>query len=143
MSALTPGMTATIERTVLPEQTAEAWGNELPVLATPVLLWFAELACMRSVESRILDHQMTLGLAHASKHMAPTPVGATVTVTAELISADDTRLSFQVSATDDEQTILVGTHERALVDADRFRKHIDGKRARIGSAVTLERKGAK
>jgi predicted thioesterase len=130
-------MTASIEHTVREQDTAQAWGNELPVLATPMLLWLAEIACMRATDGELDDGQMTLGLAHASEHLAPTPLGDTVTITASLREAGESRLAFDVSAADSEDTVLKGTHDRGIVDSERFGKHVEKKSARlsVGSAV--------
>lgn len=114
------GTTATLTRTVTPEQSAKAWGNGLDVLATPVLLWLSEIAAMKVIEDRMQDPAMSVGLAHDSAHLAPTPTGETVTVTATLTAVDKRRLTFDVEARDDQATVLRGTHTRAVVDRDAF-----------------------
>ena len=45
------GRSATITHVVKEADTAANWGNELPVLATPVLLWLSEIAAMEVIGS--------------------------------------------------------------------------------------------
>ncbi|MFF1405024.1 thioesterase family protein [Streptomyces sp. NPDC058294] len=114
------GTTASLTHTVTPEQSAKAWGNGLDVLATPVLLWLSEIAAMKVIEDRINDPAMSVGLAHDSAHLAPTPTGETVTVTATLTAVDKRRLTFDVEARDNHAAVLRGTHTRAVVDRHSF-----------------------
>jgi len=60
------------EHRVSADDTAQHWGNDLPVLATPVLLWLGEVTAMRALADYLNDGEMTVGLAHDSAHLAPT-----------------------------------------------------------------------
>jgi fluoroacetyl-CoA thioesterase len=61
------------------------------------------------------------------RHLAATPVGATVTARAELLAADGRRLTFNVTAHDGTDLIGEGTHERALIDLARFEAKVQAK----------------
>jgi fluoroacetyl-CoA thioesterase len=69
------GRAAQLDYTVTAEDAAGRWGNDVPVLATPVLLWISEITAMKAVADAISLPWMTVGLAHQSSHLAPTPVG--------------------------------------------------------------------
>jgi predicted thioesterase len=56
-------------------------------------------------------------------HLAPTPVGAVVTVRARLTEADHRTLVFEFSVSDGSGQIARGTHRRVVVDRDRFLEH--------------------
>jgi predicted thioesterase len=56
------------------------------------------------------------------KHLAPTPVGATVTARAVLTRVDKRTLTFAVDARDERERVAEGTHTRVIVDAARFAK---------------------
>ncbi|MCX5265948.1 thioesterase family protein [Streptomyces sp. NBC_00199] len=114
------GRSATITHVVKEADTAANWGNELPVLATPVLLWLSEIAAMEVIGSGLSPRDMTVGLAHDSAHQAPSVLGDTVTVHAELRSIEGKKLVFNVSASDGRATVLAGRHTRAVVDKERF-----------------------
>ncbi|MFF7364261.1 hotdog domain-containing protein [Streptomyces sp. NPDC008125] len=114
------GSSAELVHRVTVQDAATNWGNDLPVLATPVLLWLSEIAAMKVVESAVPEGDMTVGLAHDSAHLAPTPVGDAVTVRATLTRADDRKLTFDVEARDSHGSVLRGHHTRALIDRARF-----------------------
>ena len=129
MRDISTGASARHEHVVDAAETAEHWGNELPVLATPVLLWLGEITAMRVVEDRLEPGEMTLGVAHDSAHLAPTPVGQRVTVTATLRERQGRRLVFDVEARDEDEVVLHGTHTRAVVDRASFGSRLTAKSA--------------
>ncbi|KOG37255.1 thioesterase family protein [Streptomyces resistomycificus] len=114
------GTSASLDHTVTSQDSARNWGNELDVLATPVLLWLSEIAAMKVVETAVTDPAMTVGLAHDSAHLAPTVTGESVTLTATLTRVDGKKLTFAVEGHDAHGTVLRGEHTRAVVDRDRF-----------------------
>ena len=128
MPRLDPGLTADLTHRVAQADSAENWANELSVLATPVLLWLAEVTCMQAIEDHLAGEEMTLGLAHDVRHLAPTPVGDEVHVHAELERIDGGRLHFRISARDGGEAVLDGSHQRALVDRNRFAARVETKR---------------
>ncbi|WP_300730178.1 hypothetical protein [Pseudomonas sp.] len=126
----TIGKIGLIVHTVKPADLATYWKNDIPVLATPILLWLAELASMKAVEGLFNASKMTVGIAHNSQHLAPTPVGFTVKIRATVKSATAKRILFDVEATDGLEIILSGTHTRAIVDREIFAQHTCSKEAR-------------
>jgi len=54
------------------------------------------------------------------QHLAPTPVGLGVEVTATLTGVEGRRLTFDIVARDDVEEIGRATHERVVVDEERF-----------------------
>lgn len=120
MSSLEIGLTGQIVYRVGLRDLASAWANEFPVLATPVLLWIAELACMRAVEGRLAENEITLGLTHKSSHVGASLLNADVEVRAILTEIDHRNLEFQIEATDQGRVVLKGSHVRARVIRERF-----------------------
>ncbi len=115
------GVTGRLVRPVEHSHLATAWENDLPVLSTPILLWWAELAAMDAVAGAIHAPWMTVGVHHDATHQAPTTRGIEVEVTARLVSADGGLLTFEVSAHDGTREVLNGRHTRGVVHAERFR----------------------
>lgn len=127
---LEPGASATLEHVVRREDLATSWKNDVEVLSTPILLWLAELACMAALGERVKPPWMTLGTAHQVKHLAPTPEGFRLSITARLAEVENRKLVFDVEASDGAEPILSGRHERFLVDGGRFRARVAEKKAR-------------
>lgn len=123
------GRTALLRHTVQSIDLATHWNNDLPVLATPILLWLSELAAMMAIENLLPDTVMTVGIAHDSRHLAPTPAGFTLSLKATVIRASDKSIAFEVEADDGAQQILTGTHTRAIVDRKAFVARVMGKHA--------------
>ena len=53
-------------------------------------------------------------------HEAATPVGLTVTANVELIKIEGRKLTFKVEAHDGFDVISQGTHERFIIDKEKF-----------------------
>lgn len=121
---LEPGPTATMEDEVRAERTAEALGSgDVPVYATPALLALVERAAVAAVAGFLEPATTSVGVRAEVEHEAPTPVGGRVTATATLEAVEGRRLRFSFVATDAAGRVARGTHERVIVDRDRF---VDG-----------------
>jgi fluoroacetyl-CoA thioesterase len=117
------GMTATLERTVMPVDTAEALGSgDLPVLGTPRLLAWCEAATCRAVADGMDPARTSVGSRVELDHVAASPVGALVVVTATLAYVETRLLRFEVVArhAHDEKVVGHGQVTRIVVDRDRF-----------------------
>ncbi len=115
------GRTATREFVVSGSDTAVAVGSgSLEVLGTPVLLaWCEAVTC----EVLALTHPSTsVGTRVALEHLAASPVGASVLVTASVAYVDGRLVRFTVEARDAGTQKLLGSGEvtRVVVDAGRF-----------------------
>lgn len=125
-SALTIGARAQLVHTVEDKDTARHWGNDVPVLATPILLWLSEITAMRITDDVLAaDGRMTVGAHHDTAHLAPTLVGETVTIEAELTERTERILVFAVEAHDSRGPVLRGHHRRGIVERNRFLAKLD------------------
>ena len=110
-----------IEAIVTSEMTARAIGSgELEVLATPKLAALIEEAAWRSVSGALDEGQTTVGTKLELSHLAPTPTDMQLSCDTTLASVDGKRLTFSFEAHDGEGRVAEGTHERFIVDSDRF-----------------------
>lgn len=100
---------------------AVRWGNEaLYVLSTPAILGAMEKLCVDLMTPRLAPGEMTVGVDVQLAHMAPTPMGDTVTYRVTLIR-DGRNIAVEFTATDSRGTVVSsGTHRRAVIDRDRF-----------------------
>ena len=113
------GRTATREFVVSEDSTALAVGSgSLPVLGTPVLLAWCEATTVAALD--LPDGKTSVGTRVSLEHLAASPVGATVTVTAAVAYVDGRLLRFTVEARMGEALVGSGEVTRVVVDAERF-----------------------
>lgn len=118
---LVPGMEAQLTVTVTEDMCARVVGSgSLDVLATPMLIAFMEKAACQAIAPALGDGETSVGTRMNMDHLAPTPVGATVTVQARLTARDRRALTFSVEASDEAGCIGRGEHNRFLVQAGPF-----------------------
>jgi fluoroacetyl-CoA thioesterase len=127
-----PGLVGEATRTVGSADLASAVGSgQLDVFATPVMLGLIELAAASAVDHLLPDGSTTVGTHLDVRHLAPSPLGIEVRARAELVAVDSRKLTFSVEAFDAVERIGTGTHERAIVSAERLLGRANGKRADI------------
>jgi fluoroacetyl-CoA thioesterase len=116
---------------VQPEHLANRFKDSAlpPVLATPVMIMVVENAALNAIKPYLETGESAVGTRVDIRHLAPTPVGATVVGEAEVTRVDGRRIEFAVRATDGIDEIGAGTHERMIVDLARLEKRLDAKRA--------------
>ena len=102
-------------------------GN-VPVFATPAMAALMEAAAVNALAGILGDDQTTVGVTLDLQHLAATPTGLTVRAEARLSNVEGRRLTFRVAAFDDVEQVGVGTHQRVLVDTERFVRHTEAKR---------------
>ena len=113
---------------VAPELTARHLGSGVvAVFATPEMVRLMEHAAVNGLAPHLAPGQQSVGTSVNVKHLAATPVGATVTARAELVSIEGRRLLFKVSAHDGVDLIGEGLHERALIDLAKFEARVAAK----------------
>lgn len=118
---LQPGLSLEITFSVTLDLTAKTVGSgTLDVLATPVMIARMEQAAWTAVAPHLAQGEGTVGTLMNVQHLSPTPVGMPVTCRAELTEVDGRRLVFQVTAQDAHGLVGQGTHERAVIQNDRF-----------------------
>ena len=115
------GLSRTKELMVTEQMTAQAMASgTLPVYATPCMVALMEDTAKDIVAPYLEDGQSTVGTALNIKHVSATPVGVTVRCEATLTEIDRKRLVFEVKAYDTAGVIGEGTHERFIIDCDKF-----------------------
>jgi fluoroacetyl-CoA thioesterase len=91
------------------------------VFATGFLVGFLEWACIKAVNPYLnWPQEQTLGTHINVSHLAATPVGLEVTATVELIEVNGRKLVFAVEAHDGVDVISKGSHERFVIDREKF-----------------------
>ena len=107
------------------EDTAAVYGSgSLEVFATPAMIALMEKTCLEGVNDKIGEGNTTVGVAVNIKHLKASPVGATIRCEATLVKVDRRLLVFEVRCYEDHALIGEGTHERFVVDSERFMRKI-------------------
>ena len=115
------GITGEASTVVVHENTAAAVGaGGVEVFGTPMMIALMENAAWRAVADHLEEGHVTVGTLVNVKHLAATPLGQRVRAHAELVEIDRRRLVFKVEAHDEKQKIGEGTHERFIVQLERF-----------------------
>ncbi len=105
---------------------ATHWGNLTPVLATPIILWWCELACMHLSDKGLASGLMSVGYGHDMKHLKPSPLGARIQVEVCQLPSDSKFLFYSVQAFQGDELVASGTHTRALVKQSIFSNFTKG-----------------
>jgi len=120
-TALQPGLTGEASVTVTDELSAIALGTgTVRVYSTAGLVALLEAAAVAALDGALPPGQTSVGTRLDVRHLAATPVGMMVSARATLQEVDGRRLVFAVEAWDAVEPVGAGTHERFLVDAERF-----------------------
>ena len=91
------------------------------VFATGYLVGFLEWACIKAINPYLdFPHEQTVGTHINVSHQAATPVGLTVTANVELVKIEGRKLTFKVEAHDGIDVISQGTHERFIINKEKF-----------------------
>lgn len=122
-SGLMKGMSATASIQVEEKNLASTVGSgEASVFATPMLVAGIEQAASAVVRPFLSPGETSVGIHIDIYHRAASPPGSIITFEATLtdISPNGKGLGFNVRAWDEGGVIGDGTHERVIVEKDKF-----------------------
>jgi fluoroacetyl-CoA thioesterase len=105
------------------------------VLATGFMVGLMEWTCVQLLAPHLDPGEGSLGVHIDVSHKAAAPVDFSITVEAECIEVRGPRAKFVLRAHDGVDEIGSGTHERFIVNWDRFNKSVAGKAAKINAKV--------
>lgn len=109
------------ETTVTTANVASNVGSgKVKVFATPMMISLIEKAAVLSIEPYLEPGQSSVGTHINVSHCSATPMGMTVWAETEVIEIDRRRVTFSVKAFDERGLIGEGTHERFIIDVDKF-----------------------
>ena len=101
------------------------------MLATPRLLAWCEAATCAEIDSTLADGETSVGTRIQLEHLAASPVGAELEVTATSAYVDGRLHRFTVAArhTADGKVVASGEVTRVVVDAERFMRRMSEPRS--------------
>lgn len=119
------GISLTLDLLVTESDTANHYGSGyLDVYATPAMISFMEKTSMEAVQPFLPKGYGTVGTSVNVRHLRPTAVNTAVSCTSKLIERENRRLVFNVIVSDMEGIIGEGTHERFIIEEDKFLRKI-------------------
>src|SRR3954470_11118908 len=131
LGQLKPGLRGEAGLVVSGEHTAPRVGSgAVSVLATPVMINLMEAAALAAVERLLPPGHQSLGTLLNVRHIAATPVGMRITALAIVEKVEKRTIHFRVEARDERELIGDGTHERVVVNVEKFDARVKAKLAR-------------
>jgi fluoroacetyl-CoA thioesterase len=99
------------------------------VLSTPHLIGFLEMTARNLIKKYVEPGEDSVGTVVNVRHLAATPIGMHIRLRAETVSVAGRRVLCRVDAWDDREKIGEGTHERFVIDVERFGLRVRAKSA--------------
>jgi fluoroacetyl-CoA thioesterase len=129
MKSIPIGATGSFSLIVMPEHLASRFKDATlpPVLATPVMIMVMENAALNAIKPYLDAGESAVGTRVDVRHLAATPAGRRVTGDAKVTNVDGRRIEFSIRATDGNEEIGVGTHERVLVHLGKLSERMKAK----------------
>ena len=117
------GKQASVTVEATEEDSAAAVGNSgVDVVATTALILFIEEAASRAITECVEKGEVSVGSAVNVQHLAAAPIGAKIKVSARVTAVKGRRIDFAVEAYHDRRRLMIGTHQRVVVNLERFLK---------------------
>ena len=105
-------------------------GQVMPhVFASGYMIGLFEFACIKALTPHLdWPDEQTVGISFNLNHVAATPPGFEITVRVTLDAVEGKKLTFSIEADDGVDTISKGTHERFVINAEKFKGAVAGKK---------------
>lgn len=106
-------------------------GREGAVYATPRMVSDVEYTCRDFLLAHLDPGEDSVGAHVSIDHLAPTPMGMSVTIDLKVAEVDRRKVVFAFTVRDIEE-VGRGTHVRYVVETAKTRERLAAKRARAG-----------
>jgi len=129
MQSIPVGATGSFSLVVMPEHLASRFKDVTlpPVLATPVMIMVMENAALNAIKPYLDAGESALGTHVDVRHLVATPVGQRITGEAIVTRLDKRRIEFSIRATDGNEEIGVGTHQRVVIELSKLAERMKAK----------------
>lgn len=124
------GQTATSTVTVSESNIAKTMkSGSLEVFATPAMCALMEEAAQAAVQPHLEEGEGTVGISLSISHDAPSPMGSTITAKATVTAVEGRKITFYIEASDGVGIIGKGTHERFVINNEKFMTKVGTRKA--------------
>ena len=131
-SSLAPGVSKTRRLAVDEKRTISFMGEEGRVYATPEMIRDIEYTCRDLLLEHLDPGQDSVGTRVEVDHLAATPLGLDVEVTARVAEVNKRQVVFEVSVRDRLDEVGRGRHTRFVVEVAKTKERLAAKRAKAG-----------
>jgi fluoroacetyl-CoA thioesterase len=107
-------------------------GREAAVYATPRMVSDVEHACRDMLLAHLDPGEDSVGAHVSIDHLAPTPMGLSVSIELRIVEVDRRKVAFEFSVKDPLEEVGRGRHVRFVVDTAKTRERLAAKRAKAG-----------
>ena len=127
---ISAGQTATSTVTVTESNIAKTMkSGSLEVFATPAMCALMEEAAQAAVQPHLEEGEGTVGISLSISHDAPSPMGSTITAKATVTAVEGRKITFNIEASDGVGIIGKGTHERFVINNEKFMTKVSARKA--------------
>ena len=127
---ISAGQTATSTVTVTESNIAKTMkSGSLEVFATPAMCALMEEAAQAAVQPHLEEGEGTVGISLSISHDAPSPMGSTITAKATVTAVEGRKITFNIEASDGVGIIGKGTHERFVINNEKFMAKVGTRQA--------------
>jgi predicted thioesterase len=107
-------------------------GKEGMVYATPRMVSDVEYACRDFLLAHLDAGEDSVGAHVSIDHLAATPLGLAVEISARIVEVDRRKVTFEFSVHDPVEQAGRGKHVRFVVETAKSRERLAAKRAKAG-----------
>ena len=132
--SLKPGLELKKTLTVDESRCIGFMGKEGMVYATPRMVSDVEYACRDFLLAHLDSGEDSVGAHVSIDHLAATPLGLTVEVSARIVEVDRRKVTFEFTVHDPIEQCGRGKHVRFVVETAKSRERLAAKRAKAGLA---------
>lgn len=127
------GMSRELKLKTQQEHSARRFYPNLPdVFATPFLSGLMEQVSAELIDEHLNPGEQSVGISMDLKHLAATPLGMEVRVKTEITAVEGRKLTFKLEAYDEVEKIGEATHERFVIQAEKFNARVADKAQKAG-----------
>ena len=129
-----PGLTLSKSLVVDESRCIGFMGKEGMVYATPRMVSDVEYACRDFLLQHLDPGEDSVGAHVSIDHLAATPLGLSVTISARVAEVDRRKITFEFTVHDPIEQCGRGKHVRFVVETAKSRERLAAKRAKAGLA---------
>jgi predicted thioesterase len=107
-------------------------GKEGAVYATPRMVSDVEYTCRDFLLAHLDAGEDSVGTHVSIDHLAPTPIGLSVSISLRVAELDRRKVTFEFSVKDPVEEVGRGRHVRFVVETAKTRERLAAKRAKAG-----------
>ncbi|MBO8157023.1 MAG: thioesterase [Bacillaceae bacterium] len=122
------GQQAFVHATVTPDMFAQFEGHVVhPAYSTVSMVYHMEWASRKIILPYLEEHEEGIGGAVSVRHLAPTPEGSKVTITATLTEWEDNIVMTKVEASNEKELIGIGEVKQVILPKKKIQQMLETK----------------